>query len=215
MNDQDPRHVLASRLRELRELHWPGRKVNQAQLAATLSLDGNRPASVPLISSWESRTNPVVPPVSRIQDIATFFASPRSFDGQAGRLLSPDEMTVPERAAREKLLEELTRLRSEALATSAPAGLQRSSPDTARAIAQSLIAGPYRYKVGETVTIVCAQLPDRLLERMPYTDPLDPDYIELYRYSDPDALLELFGHLRAANPASRVQFTARGPAHGR
>ncbi len=42
---------------------------------------------------------------------------------------------------------------------------------------------------------------------MPYTDPLDPDFIELYRYSDPDALLELFGHLRAANPASPVQFT--------
>ena len=37
---------------------------------------------------------------------------------------------------------------------------------------------------------------------MPYTDPWDPDFIELYRYSDLDALLELFGHLRATNPTS-------------
>ena len=60
---------------------WPARKVNQSQLAAALGGDGNRPVSVPLVSSWESRTNPTVPPASRIQDIATFFASPRSFDG--------------------------------------------------------------------------------------------------------------------------------------
>ena len=116
MNDQDPRQVLARRLRALREEHWPGTKVNQSQLAAALGGDGKRPVSVPLISSWESRTNPTVPPASRIEDIATFFASPRSFDGQVGRLLSPDEMTVQERAAREKLLQELSRLRSEALA---------------------------------------------------------------------------------------------------
>ena len=43
---------------------------------------------------------------------------------------------------------------------------------------------------------------------MPYTDPLDPDFIELYRYSDLDSLLELFGHLRATNPTSRVGFRA-------
>ncbi len=208
MNDQDPRHVLARRLRALRELHWPGTKVNQSQLAAALGGDGNRPVSVPLISSWESRTNPAVPPASRIEDIATFFASPRSFDGQVGRLLSPDEMTVQERAARENLLEELTRLRSEALAAPGPSGLQAAPPDAARGIAQSLSAGLYRFKVGETVTIVCARLPQRMLERMPYTDPLDPDFIGLYRYSDPDALLELFGHLRAANPTSPVRYKA-------
>jgi hypothetical protein len=163
---------------------------------------------VPLISSWESRTHPAVPPAWRIEDLATFFASPRSFDGQAGRLLSADEMTVQERAAREELLAELTRLRSEALAAPAVPDVLATPPDAAQEITQSLTAGLYRFKVGETVTIVCAQLPQRMLERMPYTDPLDPDFIELYRYSDPDALLELFGHLRAANPTSPVQFRA-------
>ena len=87
MNDQDPRQVLASRLRALREEQWPGVKVNQAQLAKALGSDGRRSVSVPLISSWESQSNPTVPPAFRIQDIATFFATPRSFDGRVGQLL--------------------------------------------------------------------------------------------------------------------------------
>jgi hypothetical protein len=206
VNDQDPRVILALRLRDLREHHWP-RKVNQSQLAAALGGDGNRPASVPLVSSWESRTNPAVPPVSRIEDIATFFATPRSFDGRTGRLLSPDEMTVQERTAREALLEELTRLRREALAAPGPSGLEAAPPDATREIAESFTNSFYRFKVGQSVTIVCARLPQSMLERMPYTDPIDPDFIALYRYSDPDALLELFGHLRAANPTSRVRYS--------
>jgi hypothetical protein len=200
--DQDPRQVLARRLRALRELHWPGTKVNQSQLAAALSADGNRSVSVPLISSWESKTNPTVPPASRIQDIATFFASQRSFDGRAGRLLSPEEMTAQERAAREDLIQELNRLRDEARKVPGPSRIRAASP----VAAPSLGGGPYRFNDGEAITIVCAQLPEKMLERMPYTDRLDPDFIELYTYSDLDALLELFGHMRATNPVSRVQY---------
>jgi hypothetical protein len=117
-------------------------------------------------------------------------------------------MTVQERTGREALLEELTRLRRDALAAPVPPGLQATSPDASREIAQSLATGFYRFKVGETATIVCARLPQRMLERMPYTNPSDPDFIGLYRYSDPDALLELFGHLRAANPTSPVRYKA-------
>jgi hypothetical protein len=206
VNSQDPRQVLARRLRALREDHWPGVKVTQAQLAAALS-GGGKPVSVPLVSSWESRNNPQVPPASRIQDIARFFATARSLDGKAARLLTPDEMTVQERAAMEKLLDELARLRREAL----DAGVAQSlvgSPGTRQEIAQSLSSGLYRYRAGQNITIVCAQLPQDMLKKMPYTNPSDPDFIELYRYSDLDALLELFGHLRAANPTSRVEFRA-------
>jgi hypothetical protein len=203
---EDPRQALADRLRTLREDHWPGTKVTQAQLSAALSGDGNRSVSVPLISSWESRTNPKVPPASRIQDIATFFASPRSLRGQVGRLLSRDEMDVQERAAREILLQELIRLRDEALAASGSIRPRTTVAGAADEIVQSLNAGPYRFRDGEAITIVCAQLPEKMLQRMPYADPLDPDFIELYRYSDLDALLELFGHLRAANPSSPVKF---------
>ena len=208
MSDPDPRQALARRLRALREEHWPGKKVHQYQLAAALSGDERRPVSVPLISAWESQKNPRVPPEARIQDIATFFASPRSFDGHAGQLLSPDEMTVQEKADRQQLLQELSQLRSEARAAhGAPPGLAASQSEE-QEIAQSLSAGPYHFGQGEDIVIVCAQLPQEMLRQMPYTDPLDPDFIELYRYSDLDALFELFGHLRAANPTSRVEFRA-------
>lgn len=208
MNDEDSRQALARRLRALREANWPGKKVNQAQLAAALSGDGRRSVSVSLISSWESRTNPTAPPASRIEDIATFFATPRSFDGKAGRLLSTDEMTAQEQAAREKLLAELTGLRRGALGASGPSRPLAPTLGTPQEITQSLNSGLYRYGDGERITVACAQLPEKLLVRMPYTNPSDPDFIELYRYSDPDALLEMFGHLRAANPASRVEYQA-------
>ena len=204
MSDQDPRQALAHRLRALREARWPGRKVKQAQLAAALSGDGRRPVSVPSISSWESRTEPKVPPASRIEDIATFFASRRSFDGRAGHLLSHDEMTVQERAERLKLLEELTRLRDEALTVADTPASRAVIAAPLQGIAQSLREGPYRFPENEDITIVCAQLPPDLLERMPYTNPLDPDFIELYRYSELDSLFELHGHLRASNPTTQV-----------
>jgi len=198
VNGQDPRQAFARRLRALREQHWPGRKVKQSQLARALS------ASVPSISSWESPTNPKVPPESRVEDIATFFASPRSLDGQVSHLLSLDEMTEQERAGRQKLLEELTRLRNEALAAAGVSGPRAATPGPLQEIAQSLNAGPYRFEPGQDITIVCAQLPQDMLERMPYTDPGDPDFIELYRYSELDSLFELYGHLRASNPTSQV-----------
>lgn len=208
VDDQDPRQVLASRLRSLREESWPGTRVKQAQLAAALGSKGNRPVSVPLISSWESRTNPKTPPESRIADIATFFATPRSLDGESGRLLDPEELTAAEQEAREELLQELTQLRNAVLAGTGSSWLPPGAADGRAENAPSLSAGPYRFKPGQATTIVSAQLPDEMLRQMPYTDPLDPDFIEMYRYSDLDAIFELFGHLRAANPSSRVQFRA-------
>lgn len=199
MNDQDPRQVLARRLRHLREQHWPGTKVTQSQLAAALGGDGKRSVSVPLISSWESQVSPTVPPAARIEDIALFFATRRSFDGQVGRLLSPDEMTTQEKAAQEDLAQELIRLRGEA---TAPSGVRAVGP----AAASPLSSGPYRFKNREISTIVCAQLPPEMLQKMPYTDPSDPDYVALYTHSDLDSLLELFGHMRATNPGNLVQY---------
>jgi hypothetical protein len=204
VDSQDPRHVLARRLRDLREVHFLGRKVNQSELAEALGGDGRRSLSVPSISSWESQTNPKVPPADRIRDIATFFASPRSLHEGVSRLLSIDEMTAPERVAREQLLDELTRLRREALDAAGASGTRAAIPGPRREIGQSLGAGPYRFTENQDITIVCAQLPQELLERMPYTDPLDPDFIELYRYSELDSLFELYGHLRATNPTTQV-----------
>ena len=208
MDSQEPAQVLARRLRDLREVHFPGRKVKQAELAEALRGDGRRSVSVPSISSWESRTNPKVPPADRIRDIATFFASPRSLDGRVSHLLSTDEMTARERVAREQLLDELTRLRREALDSLREPLLGAGISSATQEVAQSLSDGPYRIKPGERITIVCAQLPQDMLQKMPYTDRSDPDFIELYRYSDLDSLLELFGHLRATNPIGRVGYWA-------
>jgi len=205
VDDPDPRYVLARRLRALREERWPGRKVRQAQLAAALS-EAGKSVSVPLVSSWESPTNPQVPPASRIQDIATFFASPRSFDGKTGRLLSPSELSASEQADREELLLELTRLRSEALESPDRSSYPTSLSDGAQAIAQAFSADPYRFRGDNRITIVCGQVPEDMLQQMRYTDPLDPDFIESYRYADLDALIELWGHLRAANPTSPVVY---------
>jgi hypothetical protein len=208
VNDQDPRSVLGRRIRALREEQWPGVKVNQAQLAAALGGDGRRSVSVPLISSWESLTNPKVPPEDRVRDIATFFASPRSLDGNISRLLNTDEMTAPERVARKQLLDELARLRREALDAIRALQPRAAINSAAREIAQPLSSGPYRIEPGLRIAIVCAPLPPEMLAKMPYADPLDPDFIELYRYSDLDALLEVFGHLRATNPTNHVSFRA-------
>lgn len=171
VSEHDRRQVLARRLRALREEHWPGSKVNRAQLAGALSGDGNRSVSVPLVSSWESRTNPKVPPASRIQDIARFFASSRSFDGKVGRLLGPDELTVQEQAALKRLLQELTRLRSEALDAPGVAPDPTTLSDITQEMAQSFSAGPYRFRAGDRITIVCGKVPEEMLRQMPYTDP--------------------------------------------
>ncbi len=202
MNNPDRRQLLARRLRALREDHWPEMKVTQPQLARALG--GNKPLSVPLISSYESATNPKIPPYPRIEAYATLFATRRSLEGGTLHLLRAQDLTDDERTAMDELKRELTRLRNDAIRLAAPAEPDRAS--RASQIAESLDSGPWRFDDGDSVMILCAQVPDEMLKRMPYTDPRDPDYIALYSYSDLDALVELHGHLRATNPANQVHF---------
>ena len=117
MDGADPRQLLALRLRALREDHWPSRRITQQQLAQALG-----GVSVPLISSWESQANPRIPPLPRLEAYAALFATPRSFDGGAARLIDPAEMSDAERQAVAEITQELTRLRGAALrASAAPA----------------------------------------------------------------------------------------------
>lgn len=197
MDSQDPRQLLAQRLRGLRE----DRKITQPQLAAALG--GSKPLSVPLISSWESQNNPHIPPPARLEGYAAVFAASRSFDSATPRRLSSDEMTDEERRAMTELRQELMHLRSDAMRAIA------SDPETVAVTPlseaeKSLSKGPWRYADGNTITIVCARWPANMLERMPYTDIDDPDFIELLTYSELNALFELHGHLRAANPGNQV-----------
>jgi transcriptional regulator with XRE-family HTH domain len=194
MDSQDPRQALARRLRALREERWPGKRITQPQLAQALG-----GVSVPLISSWESQTSPKIPPLSRLDRYAELFATPRSFDSDTGRPISPEDMTDEERQAMAELKHELRGLRNTALPAAATAGPQPS--ETADA---PIGEGPWRFSDDQVITIVTAQWPAHMLKRIPYTEVADPDYIELLTYSDLDALFELHGHLRAANPDSQV-----------
>jgi transcriptional regulator with XRE-family HTH domain len=199
--DPDPRQLLAQRLRALREDHWPGRKITQPQLARALG--GSKPLSVPLISSWESQTNPRIPPLTRLEGYAAVFATPRSFEGMQPRRLSPEDMSDEEKRAMTELRQDLMRLRSDALRAGA-SGPEAAVVSYVSEIEESLSTGPWRFADGNTITIVCAQWPAHMLARIPYTKVDDPDYIELLTYSELDALFELHGHLRAANPANQV-----------
>ena len=207
VDSQDSRQLLARRLRELRDDHWPDRKITQPQLAQALG-DG-KPLSVPLISSWESQSNPRIPPLARLEGYAAVFATSRSFDGDEPRRLSPEEMTDEETLAMTELRQELMALRGNAMRAGA------ADPETvvAKPVSEveiSLSTGFWRFVDGNDITIVCAQWPAHMLAEIPYTKKDDPDYIELLTYSELDALFELHGHLRAANPANQVNLRIAG-----
>jgi transcriptional regulator with XRE-family HTH domain len=181
-------------LKALREEYWPGQGITQLQLAEAFGT--KKPLSVSLISSWESTSKPVAPPLSRLAAYASFFATRRSVEQEPFRVLPPAQLDVVERARRDELLRELTELRAAAVrepvraVTTEPAG-----------------TGLWYFPDQRTVTIVCAQLPAELLrEGFSYADPNSPDYVELYKYADPDALIELYGHIRAVNPMLQVNF---------
>ena len=196
MDSQDPRQLLALRLRALREDHWPSRRITQQQLAQALG-----GVSVPLISSWESQTNPRIPPLPRLEAYATLFATPRSFDGDEACLIDPAEMSDAERQAVGEIARELTQLRGAALRASA-ALVEPGRADQADKVIRSLISGPLRFEDRHDITIVGSQWPADTISNIPYTDIDEPDYVELLTCSELDALFEIHGHLRAANPIS-------------
>jgi transcriptional regulator with XRE-family HTH domain len=182
--------MLARRLRTLRLEEWSGVTVTQPQLAKALGV------SVPSVSSWESPHNPQPPPKARLVDYARFFATTRSLNGGRPKLVGDDELTADERGRREEREDMLLALRAEVDERPVSESASRFAPP----LSESVATGPLHFTDARPVTIVCASLPRDRLERMPYTDPREPDYTELYTYTDLDALVELHGHVRAANP---------------
>src|SRR5690242_14483871 len=87
--------------------HWPDGKLTQSALAGALGKDV--PLSPATVASWESRTAPKLPPRERVVAYAQFFATRRSL-GPYPALVPVDDFTPEERAAYNKLLEELLRL---------------------------------------------------------------------------------------------------------
>jgi len=184
---------LARRLRALRKEVWPSRRITQKQLADALGV------SVPLISSWESEAQPKVPPLNRLEAYATFFATERSVSQRPYRLLSESHLTADEQAQRDILFHELMKL-----------GNRAQGHEHAVAHALGGDEDLWRFPADQDITFVCSALPEERLDLLPYNDPEAPDYVGLYRYADLDALLELHGHVRAANPDTDVH--VRTPA---
>ena len=174
----DARRRLAERLRGLREAGISGIPVTQSMVAGAFG------RSVPLISSWEK--GKAVPGEAWLHAYSRLFASPRSFAGGPPRLLAQEDLHDAELERFEELFGELRQLRSAAgSATPKPAA---ERPE-----------GGWHFTDGSPVTLVCARRPGD-----PPVAPDSPDYVELYTYADLDALMELYGHVRAANPGVTV-----------
>jgi transcriptional regulator with XRE-family HTH domain len=176
--------ALAHRLRDLREHRWPGIVVRQRTLAEALGV------SVPLISSWENEVRLTPPRETHLHDYATFFATKHSVANGHGRLMPDSKLSAAEVVARDDLRDELMALR--------------------RAVTQRAMSAPplgfdWKYPKGAAIRIVCGSL-DLSEGFHKYMDPQNPNYTELLRYADADALIELFGHLRMVNPDADVRF---------
>lgn len=174
------RTALARRLRDLRANHWPGVRLNQAQLARAFGV------SVPSISSWESERSARIPLPETLDRYATFFATRRSIEDSTPRLVDPDELTDVERSARERIQRDLRSLRTAAAGESPTPGGFWHLPD------------------GEQVRLVCGTLPET--PASPYRSAANPNYVKLSAFADLDAVVELYGHIRSANPNSDVRY---------
>jgi len=171
---------LARRLRGLRENHEAG--LTQSQLAKALSAETK--VAVATISSWESLKNPKLPPAERLRVYALFFCTERSTDGDP-HLVPERDLTPKERERYHTLHDELVGLRDavhgEGIATS----------------------GSYTWDFEHgPITIICSEVPSEALP--PLASEFDPNYTRMYRYGDLDALIELWGHIRASNPELTV-----------
>lgn len=176
---------LARRLRELREQEWRDVTLTQAQLATALSAESR--VAPTTISSWESTTNPKTPPANRISSYARFFATRKSLVG-GPHLVPEDDLADDELVRFREIEQELLSLH--------PALGNGPIHDSRRALLS--FPGP------EPVVIICPEAPAG--SRGPLTDDDEVNFTRLHRYADLDALIEMFGHIRALNSSTHVLF---------
>jgi hypothetical protein len=181
--------MLAKRLRGLRE-GAPGR-LTQQELGEALR-DGGEPISPASISIWENASPGRTPPVHRLDAYARLFCTPRSFESGV-RMLALDELTTQERARFDELRLELVDLRDRA---------GQPADDDSASEAKSM----WHFPDGAQITLACYRLPkDR---QPPSADPASLDYLRFSGLADLDALIEIYGAVKANNPRSRVVITA-------
>jgi hypothetical protein len=180
---------LARRLRDLRESRWPESTLTQVQLAKALGREGRVAAAT--LSSWESPTNPKLPPPAKLRSYALFFSTERSMESEP-HLLSERDLTDEERTEYNKLELELLELHEAVRSPGSP----EAPPQ--RVVAQYI----WEFHDIGRVTIICPEAPEST--RPILASDREPNYTRMYRYADLDALIELYGHIRAANPEHGV-----------
>ncbi len=180
---------LARRLRGLREHQWPDVNLTQANLAKALSV---APAT---LSSWESQSNPKAPPTVRLKDYARFFATRKSLDGGA-HLVVVDNLTEDERQLSKVLEDELV-------------GLHPSHQR--HEVAMEHRRGLLSFKDAGSIVIICPMAPRDAVGPLAAEGHIN--YTRLHNYADLDALIELFGHVRALNPERAVLHRLSSDVH--
>jgi hypothetical protein len=168
---------LARALRHLREYTWPDQQLTQGQLAKALSSEGRVAAAT--VSSWESMTNPKTPPEARISAYARFFCTERSLECEP-HLIPEDQLTPGE-------LDRFRELESHLFE------LSRTQDRQGRQI--------FRFDAGPVI-VICPDVPEKV--RGALADEKNANFTKLQQYGDLDALIELYGHLRAENPTLEV-----------
>lgn len=188
-----PARRLAERLRDLRDQEH----LTQKQLARVLG--GADPLSIATVSLWEKPGSHRLPPPQRLAAYARLFCTNRSFASGPPRLLRDDDLTEQEQERKAELYAELLALRERAQSAGA-AGLAREQP----ALGPPAFAQPdsiWRFPAGQAVSIVCSDAPYPPV----FADPGHLNYSRYARYADLDALIEVFGQLRADNPVSMIR----------
>jgi len=190
-NDQPsiPARRLAERLRALREHEH----LTQKQLARLLG--GSEPISIATVSLWEKPGSDRLPPAPRLAAYARLFCTSRSFDGDRPRLLSPGELTEQERERETELYDELISLREMAARSTnlpAPTRGQRSAL--------------WHFSDPIAVSIVCSDATEPPL----HAQDSHLNYSRYARYADLDALIEVFGQVKADNPARMIRILPTG-----
>jgi len=179
-----PARRLAERLRALREQEH----LTQKQLARVLG--GAEPISIATVSLWEKPGSDRLPPAQRLDAYARLFCTNRSFDGDRPRLLSSGELTEQERERETELYDELVALR-ELAARSTSALATVDGPRSAL----------WQFADPTAVSIVCSDAVDP----PPYFQPSHLNYSTYARYADLDAMIAVYGQVKADNPARMVR----------
>ena len=206
--EPDPAALLAQRLRQLRTSHWRETKLTQAKLAQAFGVEAAT------ISAWESATSGKTPSPVRLEAYARFFASRRSLE-ESPHLVAEGDLSLDEQDEYRQLHEQLLGLQNSHAQTQAESDTANESHlESERAAVRGTIRlrprGIFTFAEGP-VTVICPEAPES--EQGPLASQDDPNYTKLQRYADLDALIELFGHLRAANPDLDVfhRIPARSP----